>query len=313
MMAPCGIGEPIVRVVSFGECMIELARKADGSAQMGYGGDTLNTAIYLARLGVDTAYMTALGDDVWSHDMKAAWAREGVTTSLVLTHPTRAPGLYGIATDAQGERTFTYWRDQSAVRAFFDCPGADDALAKASSATVLYLSGISLAVLSATLRRRLIVLARAIHSNGGQVVFDPNYRPRLWASVAEFQTAVIDIAPTLTAVLPSFDDEASVWGDVDATATMARWQGLCGAEVVVKDGAKGALTVAGLVPAQPVTDVIDTTGAGDSFNAGYLARRMAGDGPIDAAEFGARLAGDVVRHRGAIIPREAMPRLEAVA
>lgn len=293
-------------VVSFGECMIELSRTADGEARVFYGGDTLNTAIYLARLGVKTRYMTALGADAWSEEMRESWRNEGVDISLVLHHHARVAGLYAISTDADGERTFTYWREQSAARAFFECDGAEEALSRAREASVLFISGITLAIFSASERRRISVLAREVRSSGGQVAFDPNYRPKLWPSIEAYKHAIRQFAPTVSIALPSFDDEASVWGDASLQATRERWAAFGAEEIVVKNGASGVLTSAGFVEPPTAPRVLDTTGAGDSFNAAYLARRLSGFGVMHAAANGAALASRVVGYPGAIIPRGEM-------
>lgn len=294
-----------MKVVCFGEGMIELARGADGQARVGSGGDTLNTAVYLARLGVPVSFLTALGGDPWSEDLRKAWGAEGVALDLALTHPGRAPGLYAIATDAAGERSFTYWRDQSAARALFDCPGVEDALALAARCDLLLLSGITLALFDDAGRARIGALLRAVRANGGRVAFDPNHRARLWPDVGRYRAAVTAIRPYVSIALPSFDDERAVWGDAAPDATFERWSA-GGVETIVKNGSEGALTAAGWVPA-PVRVALDTTGAGDSFNAGYLSARLAGHGVEEAARRGARLAAEVVRHPGAIIPRHAMP------
>lgn len=299
--------EQAMGFVAFGECMIELARGADGIARVGFGGDTLNTAIYLARLGVPTAYLTAVGTDAWSTELISNWAREGIDTKLVATHPSRAPGLYAISTDAMGERSFTYWRDQSAARAFFETDIADRMLEQASQARLLYLSGITLAIFNAGEQQRVLQLARDVRANGGQVAFDPNWRPRLWQDVEAFRNAVSALAPTVSIALPGHDDEAAVWGDATPEATRDRWLGLGAGEVVVKSGADGALVASQWVAAPVVDRPLDTTGAGDSFNAGYLALRLAGAAPDAAAAFGAWLAAEVVCYPGAIMPREAMP------
>ena len=102
-----------MRVASIGECMIEIAVKPGGDAQLASGGDTLNTAVYLARQGVAVDYVTALGDDPYSDEMLARWQAEGVGTGLVPRLPGRVPGLYMIRTDDRGERTFHYWRDRA--------------------------------------------------------------------------------------------------------------------------------------------------------------------------------------------------------
>jgi 2-dehydro-3-deoxygluconokinase len=295
-------------IVSFGECMIELSRAADGSTRVGYGGDTLNTAIYLARLGHKVAYLTAVGIDSWSADMVQRWQGEGIDCSLVTSHATRAAGLYAISTGAGGERSFTYWREMSAARAFFETEGAEAALAQAEQAEVLYLSGITLAIFGAPERRRIVKLARDVRASGGVVAFDPNWRPRLWADAAAFQDAASLLAPAISLALPSFDDEAAVWGDAAPEDTLARWRALGAGDVVVKHGAVGALTSEGWVAGEAVA-ALDTTGAGDSFNAGYIALRRAGASARAAARFAGELAARVVQHAGAIMPAEAMPPL----
>lgn len=293
-------------VVSFGECMIELSRQADGQARVGYGGDTLNTAVYLARLGVSTRYMTAIGADSWSREMRASWRAEGIDIALVLEHESRASGLYAISTNAEGERSFTYWRNQSAACAFFECEGVGGALEQARQATLLYLSGITLAIFSPSERRRIAVVAREVRSAGGQVAFDPNYRARLWPNAEAYKHAIRQFAPTVSIALPSFEDEAAVWGDPNPQVTRERWAAFGAEDIVVKNGAAGAVTSAGLIEAPRARRVLDTTGAGDSFNAGYIARRIAGYGPSHAAAFAAALASRVVAFPGAIIPRGEM-------
>lgn len=296
----------VIQAVTFGEGMIELSRRADRSAQIGFGGDTLNSAVYLARLGVDVGFMTAVGVDPWSEELVAAWRDEGVKCPLVLRHPSRLPGVYAISLDDSGERSFSYWRSQSAARVFFECPGAEEAVRSAAKAKLLLLSAISLAVLEGDGRSRALELVKSVRKHGGKVAFDPNYRSRLWPSVTAYRHAVQEIAPHVDIALPSFDDEAAVWEDPSAEHSLARWQAYGVPEVVVKNGVRGALTGLGLAPAEVVAKVADTTGAGDSFNAGYLARRLAGEDVLQAAAFGAQVAACVVQHSGAIAPRAAL-------
>ncbi len=115
-----------VRVALFGECTIELHGVGPGLMQQGFGGDTLNMAVYLARCGqahgIEVSYATALGLDSFSDDMVSAWSAEGIGCELVRRLPNRLPGLYAIQVDTQGERRFSYWRECSAARAYFDTP-----------------------------------------------------------------------------------------------------------------------------------------------------------------------------------------------
>jgi 2-dehydro-3-deoxygluconokinase len=300
-------------VVSVGECMVELSQPQIGARvwQVHSGGDTYNCAVYLARLGARVSYLTALGSDPFSDSMRGEWQREGVSLDLVLRHPERNVGLYAITNDAAGERSFTYWRSQSAARALFECTGIEQALDRAGGAALLYLSGITLSLFGDDGRDRLANLARAARERGGVVAFDPNYRAKGWANAPEARKAIEAFAPHVTVALPTFDDERLLYGDTGPDATIARWKRAGCTEIAVKLGANGALvadaaTQTAVAP-PAVLQPRDTTGAGDSFNAAYLAARLAGLPIESAAAAGNRLAGAVIRQAGAIIPRATMP------
>ena len=294
--------------------MIELARvPGAGDWRMGFAGDTANVAIYAARSGVDVGYLSAVGTDPYSAEMRAFLQGEGVNCGLVLTHPARVPGLYAIRTDDEGERSFTYWREQSAARDFFALPGAPAALAEAGRARMLYLSGITLSLFDDTGRTQVAALARTVRAGGGEVVFDGNYRPRGWADAAAARAAFADLAPHCSIVLPTFADEVVLYGDTDPRDAVARWQSAGARLVAVKLGDEGALladsgTAPRLIPCPARKAPRDTTGAGDSFNAAFLAALLVGAAPEAAVLAGHRLAGEVVMHPGAIIPPEAMPQ-----
>lgn len=294
-----------MRAVLVGEAMLELSQ--DGSRwRMGYGGDTLNTAIHLARSGVPTGYLTAIGCDPLSRDLKPKWAAEGLDTSLVLDHPRRSTGLYAISTDAGGERSFSYWRDTSAAREMFALDAVGAAMNEAEWADLLGYSLISLAILPDTGRERLLTLAEMAQANAGTVAFDGNYRPRLWAC-ADDACAWRDRAIALADIgLPTLEDEVALGLPNDPQAVSDHWQRLGCAETVVKLGARGCLLPDGtLVPPPQVLQPVDTSGAGDAFNAGYLAARLSGASPQEAALQGHRLAGWCVMRHGAIPPRDA--------
>lgn len=297
-----------MRAVLVGEAMLELAQHGAGW-QLAYGGDTLNTAIHLARAGIDTAYLTALGTDPFSRDLTARWAAEGLDTALVLADPARHPGLYAITCDDAGERSFTYWRGESAARRLFDCAGIAAACAAAEAADLLGFSLISLAVLPPAGQDALLALARRVRARGGQVAFDGNYRPRLWPDAATARAARDAAIATATIGLPTLEDEMLLGtpGDPapDAAAVAAHWQGLGCAETVVKLGPAGCRLPDGTPSAPPaVLAPVDTSGAGDAFDAGYLAARLRGAAPAEAAREGHARAGWTIMRRGAIPPRD---------
>lgn len=297
------------RIYAFGECMVEIARADAGGEhwKLGFAGDSYNVATYLQRLHGNVSYLTAIGIDPLSDQMAAWFAAEGIDTSCVLRHPERIPGLYLIQLDSAGERSFQYWRDQSAARAFFACAGASQLLQKVEAdARLLYLSGITLSLFDVDQRRRICRLAEGIQADGGLVAFDTNYRARGWASPASARQAFDEFARHASILLPTFEDDAALYGDATPQASAQRWRGLGVPEVVVKVGPAGALVACGErcedVPQKNVVVPLDTTGAGDSFNAAYLAARLRGLDPIQAAEHGHDLAGRVVQAFGAILP-----------
>ena len=300
-------------VALLGECMIEFSPDTDGRYVAGFGGDTLNTAMYLARLGVAADYITALGDDPFSDQMIAEWAREGIGTSRVLRVSGQVPGLYIIRRTQTGERSFFYWRDNAPVRKLFELPGAEAVLGNLQHYTWLYLSGITLSLFARGHLPALLALLDRARAQGCRIAFDGNYRSRGWADKAEAQRAFNETLARVDLALPTLEDETALFGDGHADACIARLQRLGVAEIVIKRGGDPCIiaTQAGIahVPVQTAIVPVDTTAAGDAFNAGYLAGRIAGMPPEPAASQGHRLAGAVIQHRGAIIPRSAMPDL----
>ncbi|SHF88364.1 2-dehydro-3-deoxygluconokinase [Microbulbifer donghaiensis] len=319
------------RIAIIGECMLEMNLDSDYrnhhdeprlAAGLSFGGDTLNTALYMSRLGAEVDYVTALGNDHLSDWMIRQWKAEGIGCDLVMRVENSTPGLYLIETDDSGERTFHYWRDRSPARRLLDNASvAHELFEKLREVQAIYLSGISLAIFSPYARECLFNFLAEYRRTGGKVIFDGNYRPRLWGSETLTRIAYEKVYSLTDIALPTLEDELALFGseaDDDSVAAdkiIERLQHWGVAEVVLKMGADGCLVAARnsdpkLIPSHQVTPV-DTTAAGDSFNAGFLASKLAGDSLEQAAVEGHQLAAAVIQHRGAIIPRTAMPAREA--
>ncbi len=297
-------------VICLGEVMVELSlnEATPDTAGIGFAGDTFNTCVYLKRaaprLGI--AYATKLGRDRLSDRIVALMDREDLATDLVLRSPDRMPGLYAISTDATGERSFLYWRDRAAVRTLFEPPALD--LSALTGTGLLYLSAITLAILSPADRDRLLVGLALLRASGTRIAFDSNYRPALWPDAATARNQ-IERAWRLTDIgLPSVDDEMALYGDADEAAVLTRLNAWGVADGALKRGSQGPRPLDGSAapPCEPAPKVIDSTAAGDSFNGGYLAARLTGEDGGTALERGHALARLVVQHRGAIVPRHVM-------
>lgn len=302
------------RIVCLGEAMVELTPQ-QGRWNVHYGGDTLNVALHLTRLGHDVAYLTALGGDPFAGHMRQAWAREGMDVSLVLSKPERTTGLYCIDTDENGERHFSYWRGESAARAMFLASGIDQALEAARGADMLFFSLITLAILPDEGREMVLGLARKVRANRGKVAFDSNYRPRLWENAEKACYWRDRAAAAASFGLPSLEDELRLGAPGGPQVIRDHWT-RCGCdEVLVKMGGAGIMLPDGTqVKPEAQLHALDTSGAGDAFDAGYLSARMRGVEPAAAAEQGQRLAGWTVMRHGAIPERDhAAPYAELAA
>lgn len=292
-------------ILAIGECMVELAPRGDETYNRNFAGDTFNSAWYLKRVlpaGWQVAYSSAVGTDTISDQMLAFMDCAGIDTAMVRRIADRTVGLYMIEL-ANGERSFSYWRSQSAAKLLAEDAGA--LRAALEGRTVVVFSGITLAILSPEHRETLLSEIAHARAKGVRVVFDPNMRARLWPDAETMRNAVMAAAAVSDIVLPSFDEDQREFGDDDPEATIARYAGKGATTVVVKNGAgtvhalhEGRHVV---FEPKPVDTVVDSTAAGDSFNAGFLAALIDG-APFEAAlARGSALAGQVVQKRGALV------------
>ena len=302
----------MMRIVAIGECMVEMAPAAtEGQFRLGYAGDTLNTAWYLRRLlgaGDQIDYFTAIGIDAISDQMLEFLQQAGIGTERISRCDDKSVGLYIIQLQ-DGERRFSYWRRDSAARTL----AADPVRLEAAldGAGLAYFSGITLAILPPADRSQFLTVLRRFRCGGGLVVFDPNLRPKLWASPDEMTHAVMQAAVVSDIALPSYDDEAYWFGDGSPEATLQRYVAAQVGCCIVKTGSGYILASDGgeRIICDTVQDVtlVDTTAAGDSFNAGFIAARLQGAELRDAVKAGASLAAQVIAKFGALVEVDVTP------
>lgn len=308
-----------IQILAIGEVMLELAPAGEFNGKklmaLGYAGDTYNTSIYLARLGVRTAYFTRLGDDPYSGELLQIMVQEGLDTASIEAVPGRTPGLYLIANQPNGERNFSFWRGQSPAREMFSTKESSSALEKRlQEVNTAYFSGVTIGILSDEARATLLCALAEFRARGGKVIFDNNYRPQLWRDRAHAQLAMDQSLAVADIALLTDDDAERLWGSGKPEDILDRCITAGVSEVVLKRGPNPVVVAIEprdgqyqqriQVEVPPVAKVVDTTAAGDSFNAGYLAARFAGENIDRAAARGSRCAGVVIQHRGAIVERE---------
>lgn len=293
-----------------GESMVELTRHSDDLLKQSFAGDTHSAAVYLKRLTTtsqDVSLLSAVGTDTLSDELLAALNNEGVNTKTVLKHPTRTIGLYLVNTDASGERSFQYWRSHSAAKATMALLEQQPKLKAELKPTTVFFSGITLAILDSQARAQLCQWLEELKNSGSHIVFDPNYRPALWQSEAETKAEYQWAFAISDLVLPGLDDLNKLYQIDTMQAAVTLIQTLTNGEAIIKNGEHGVTYLNGAtqfsVPVAPVEKPVDTTAAGDSFNAALLAARSRGLAPKQAIIYAASVAAIVIQHRGAIIPK----------
>jgi 2-dehydro-3-deoxygluconokinase len=302
--------EHLSRVICIGEAQIELTRGGDGNFVPACRGDAFTTAIYLARAGLAAAFASAVGDDSYSDSIIALAAAEGVDTGLILRVPGRLPALCLVEPSRTGGPVARVWGDGAPARELFELPDWMRVAQNLISARLIYFSGITLSLYSNNGLGRFFAALEVARQQGAKVAFDGNFRPAGWkGNLARTRTVFMEALKRVDIALPAFDDEAVLWGDPSPESTVARLQAFGIGEIVVKNGPNSALVAApGVMEFVPVPEVLvplDASAAGDGFNAGYLAARLGGEAPTQAATAAHRLAADVLRHPGALAPRPA--------
>lgn len=309
----------MAHIAAIGEVMVELspfptAEPAGREVMaLSFAGDTYNTSVYMARLGLQTDYVTNLGDDPYSDQILQRMAGENIGTGMITRYTGRAPGLYVIRNTPEGEREFFYWRKEAPARELFATEASAETLTnQLAHCDCVYLSGITLAIIGEKSRGILLKSLDLLREKGIKIAFDSNYRPRLWHDKAEAQQAMLEVLAHTDIALLTLDDEQLLWGDSSVQGCVERYKHTRVSELVLKRGADDAIIIANgeeiRVPVPPVKNIVDTTGAGDTFNAGYLAARLNGKSAADSARQGIRCAGIIIRYRGGVIDKEIFER-----
>lgn len=287
-----------------GECMVELSPKDACTLNKRFAGDTFNTAVYLKRNLPDCAvsYVTAVGDDVLSQEMLQEMQSEGLDTQYVAKSVSKTVGMYLVSVDDAGERSFAYWRNNSAARQLMSLVTLPDSIFD-----MVYVSGITVAILDVPQREQLLRALAGYRERGATIIFDPNYRPLLWTSLQEAQDWTSRFYAACDIAFPGGDDHAALFGHTGEADILGYLKPMNIREIVLKRGVENIEIYQQdqheSVAVTPAANVVDTTSAGDAFIGGFLAAKLAGYSSAIAASMGADVAGVVIGAKGAIVPK----------
>ncbi len=301
------------KLVVFGETMVEFSQTSPGTFIKSFSGDVHSVAVYFQRAAAKKgqAYLlTGIGNDANSEQLHSVIRHQKIKDDFLLHHPEKKIGLYVINTDYDGERSFDYWRDNSAARDTLSLLSEDrQARLISQRPEYFFFSGISIAITRDNDRDTLWRLLLKLKDNGTKVVFDPNYRQALWPDIVELKACYERAFALCDIALPSLEDIQDIYAvddEVQAHDLIHSYSGP--KEVVLTNGSKGVTYSNGAqflryTPTPIAPDKIqDTTAAGDSFNGSYLAARVRGMGPMESVTFACSVAALVIQHKGALIP-----------
>lgn len=295
------------RLAVIGECMLEFYHIDEQNFHLGFAGDVFNMAYYFAQTAhedMTVDMVTALGRDPYSQKMIKSWSSLGVRGHMTRFIDDKLPGLYLVETDEHGERDFIYYREEAAARYMFEGVDGSTLLIQLSTFDVVYFSGITLAILKEPHREKFLHRLRELQQDGVKVVFDCNYRARLWPSVEVAQACINLVIPSVDIALPSFGDSNLLFGDSTLDVCVDRYLSAGVKKVIASEGEKGYMIAT--PNSREYYDIeavkpVDTTGAGDSFSGAYVAGMMAGVDDVTACQRAADLSRRVVQHKGAIV------------
>lgn len=303
--------------LAIGECMVEFTQQDATLFKQAFAGDTFNTLYYLAQLSnIRCSYMTVVGTCHLSQAMRQHFIESGIDTQLVFESKTSAPGLYLVQTDEQGERSFVYYRHASAAKQLMDY--IDEQMESVLyQFDLIYLSGITLAILPYEHAKRLLsLLHRYKKQTNGKVFFDNNYRPSLWPNpvlAKKLYKKAHQLADTL---FVTYSDEQQLYDDATLEHTIRRYKEDVPCPVIIKNSQHPVTVLLDntvyAFNCLTVPKVIDTTGAGDSFNAGYMAYYLDKATSLEqACHYGSSLASEVIQQRGAIMAPDRLQQFAA--
>ncbi len=288
-------------LISLGECLVEFSRMPIGSFHAAYAGDAFNTLFYASRLGLRTGFISTLGNDLFTQMLEEDIKREGIDTTHLLKIADRNNGLYFIDLDEEGEYTFHFWRENSAARETLARQNIDDLVEYASRSYLFLITGVTLSILHEP--NRLVTLLSRLRGKT-RIVFDTNYRSSLWPSPKEYQNSVRKITPYIDIFLPSRHDLSAAFPDQDLNEVLAEFAENGTTVIAVKAGGDGCLLYHDRVlkqfPAIVEEHLVDTTGAGDAFNAGFLAGLLRNESSEECCHLGQETASHALHVHGAI-------------
>ena len=287
-------------VLCLGEALIEFNQIPDdtnNTYRSGFGGDTSNTAVAVARQESSSGFLSKVGNDPFGIKLLELWKREGVDCTYVLQHPEFPTGIYFVTHDENGHH-FSYYRKGSAASQMTPEDVTADVV---SQSKVLHLSAITQAISASSCETAFAAIHQA-RKSGVKISYDTNLRLKLWP-LNQARDVINQVVPMCDVLLPSLDDVTSLTGLQEPKKIIDYYLKLGAKLVVLKQGEQGVLVADGhnesCISGHAVK-TIDATGAGDTFDGAFLSEWIRSNDPFKAAEYANAAAALSTTRYGAV-------------
>lgn len=291
--------DKLLDLVGIGECLVEFSSAGNGLYQLGYSGDVLNALSSAHRLGLSTGLITAIGDDPFQSGLRQILLDEDIDLTRAPVLPGKANGAYFINFDDSGAPMFHFLRKDSAATETFSAQSLEYLVTYARQARVLLFSSIPLAVMKE--REKLFALLTAVKGET-HLCYDLNVRRALWSDTSKLVSMFEQLAPLVDVIFVTNDDDRLLFGERDAHVALAEYRRRGFKLVVFRRGSEKTLVADGdvsfEVPVPRVSKIVDSTGAGDAFNAGFIAGMLRRHQTYECVAMGNAAAACSVDTRG---------------
>jgi 2-dehydro-3-deoxygluconokinase len=288
-------------LIGIGECLIELYEQAPHTYRQSVAGDVFNTLFYASRLGLRTGFISNFGSDTLTQHILDRMDAERIDRSCTATSQEKTNGLYLISQDEKKEPKYSFWRNDSAARQTLRVLAKDRLEKYISQTRYFHFSAIALAILQ---QREILIAILQKLQNKILISFDTNFRHGLWDDVGTLRNFIEENSSLITYLFVSKNDDEHLYGKRPADEAVLFYTGLGYKTVIFRQGENDVLvhTADGLlrVPTVNANSVVDTTAAGDAFNAGFIASQLRGESIEDSILSGNRCAAFVIGRHGAL-------------
>ena len=294
------------KVCSVGECMVEIINDKDNSYFQSYAGDTFNFSVYLSRLKFKVDYLTAVGKDEFSKKFVKFAENENISSKLIHIDNNKIIGLHIVRSKKNGEKKFFYWRDNSAAKKFFNNLDSKYIISKLKSYQYIYFSGITLSLIEDKHQKLFYRIINTLKRHNIKVIFDINIRKPRWKNSSTLNKTLNDYLP-LVDILFATGEDMLQWKNNNSLSKFTKiiHTNKIQHAIYRLNEEKNYVFINNKIYKsnnKRHKTIVNSAGAGDGFNAHYIATFFKTNNVNLALKQGHNVGSKIVKHRSAIIP-----------